>query len=435
MNDQTFSSPTLQRHFTDYLLWCYLTVIILVACNPEPQSEQKAAPSDGERGFPFNLPKEKPDRALSVAMARNYNNYLAPRPEHNELYSQFKYTELQGLDYNNGDGTISRRDPSKVIFANEKYYVWYTHRETPSPPQGADQSNDTVPSTDWDLAEIWYATSEDGFTWEEQGVAVLRPPKPNVGWRSVSTTDILVWEGKYYLYYQGFMEASGKRGDDCPVAVSYADSPDGPWTPHNEIVIPNGAEGEWDQYSIHDPYPLVHQGKIYVYYKSDFDGDPRLVRMQGLAIADNPLGPFEKHPLNPVINSGHETTLFPFKSGIAALVSRDGNEHFTVQYAEDGVNFEIASITSLIPIAAGPYIPDAFTNTQNGRGITWGISHITNATTWEQNHSVLLRFDCDLSQDVDDPEMKRHSQYYKPDFYYQHGLTQRQRERIMADKK
>jgi len=72
------------------------------------------------------------------------------------------------------------------------------------------------------------------------------------------------------------------------------------WTPHSKIVIPNGAKGQWDQYSIHDPYPLVYKGKIYLYYKSDCDGDPRLVRMQGLAIADHPLGPFKKHPLNPV---------------------------------------------------------------------------------------------------------------------------------------
>ena len=396
-------------------------------------TEQNTEPTADQGGFPFKLPKEKPNRKMSKALERNYTNYLAPRPEDNELFSQFKYTELNGFDYNNGDGTISRRDPSKVIFANGKYYVWYTHRETPTPPQGAEKSNDTIPSTDWDLAEIWYATSKDGFTWEEQGVAVPRPPKPNAGWRSVSTTDILVWKGKYYLYYQGFLEASGKRGDDCPVAVSYADSPDGPWTPHNEIVIPNGAKGEWDQYSIHDPYPLVYKGKIYLYYKSDFDGDPRLVRMQGLAIADDPLGPFTKHPLNPVINSGHETTLFPFKTGIAALVIKDGTEHFTVQYAEDGVNFGIASIAPLMPQAGGPFVPDAFTDTKDGRGITWGISHITNATTWDKNHAVLLRFDCDLSLDLDDPEMKRHNNYYKPDFYYKHGLNKEQLERIKVE--
>lgn len=380
--------------------------------------------------FPFVLPKEKPNMELSSALKRNYDAYPSPRPEENELYSQFKYTELKGFDYNNHDGTVSRRDPSKIIFANGKYYVWYTYRNTPTPPQGAEKSNDTIPSSDWDLSEIWYATSRDGIQWEEQGVAVPRPPKPQVGWRSVTTTDILEWEGKYYLYYQGFMEASGKRGDDCPVAVSYSDSPDGPWIPYNEVVVPNGGPGEWDQFSIHDPQPIVHDGKIYLYYKSDFDGDPNLVRMQGLAIADHPLGPFTKHPLNPVINSGHETTLFPFKEGIAALVIKDGNEHFTIQYAEDGVNFEIAAITSLMPTAAGPFMPDAFTNTDYGKGITWGISHITNATDWEHNHAILLRFDCDLSLDIHDPEMKKHNYYYKPEFYYQHGLSKEQLQRV-----
>jgi hypothetical protein len=303
-------------------------------------------------GFPFELPKEKPDRELSRAVERIYTDYPAPQPQDNELFSQFKYTQLTSFDYNGGDGTVSRRDPSKVIHENGKYYVWYTHRQTPVPPIGmkrASEATDVIPSADWDLAEIWYATSEDGFEWEEQGVAIKRPEKPLVGWRSVTTTDILKWKGKYYLYYQGFMEASGTRGDDCPVAVSWADSPDGPWTPYNKIVIPNGAEGEWDQYSIHDPYPLVRDGKIYLYYKSDFGKNPHLFRMQGLAMADNPLGPFEKHPLNPVISSGHETSLFPFKEGIAALVYKDGPEHNTIQYAEDGVNFSIASITELIP--------------------------------------------------------------------------------------
>lgn len=386
--------------------------------------------------FPFKLPLEKPNIPLSRALERNYDAYMGPTPQDNELYSQFKYTELKGFDYSDHDGTISRRDPSKVIFYNGKYYVWYTYRHTKTPPVGtknAHLATDEIPSSDWDLAEIWYATSEDGFTWEEQGVAIPRPPKPNAGWRSVTTTDILEWKGKFYLYYQGFMEVSGKRGDDCPVAVSYADSPNGPWTPYNKIVIPNGGEGEWDQYSIHDPYPLVYKDKIYLYYKSDFNGQPNVIRMQGLAIADDPLGPFEKHPLNPVMNSGHETTMFPFKEGIAALVIRDGNEHYTIQYAPDGVNFEIAAISTLLPNAGGPFIPDAFTNTRDGRGITWGISHFTTVTTWDKNHAVLARFDCDLSQDVNDPAMKKNHIYRKPDFYYQNGLSKAQRLRIQQE--
>ncbi|NMH88686.1 glycoside hydrolase family 117 protein [Flavivirga algicola] len=390
-------------------------------------------------GFPFILPKEKPNRPLSAAMERNYTNYMGARPEDNELYSQFKYTELKGFDYNNYDGTITRRDPSKVIFTNGKYYVWYTYRNTPVKPVGmhrAKEANDTIPSADWDLSEIWYATSTDGFTWEEQGVAVPRPPKPNVGWRSVTTCDILVYKGKYYLYYQGFMEASGLKGDYCPVAVSYADSPNGPWIPYDKVVVENGKKGEWDQYTIHDPHPFVYKDKIYLYYKSDFDGNPNLVRMTGLAIADNPLGPFKKHPLNPVINSGHETTMFPFKEGMAALVIKDGNEHFTIQYAKDGVNFEIASIVELMPTASGPYIPDAFSNNGDGRGITWGLSHLAPAYGWNPSVSILMRFDCDLSLDVHDPEMKRHKYYYfNPEFYYSHALSEKQRKRIKAENK
>ncbi|QDT69475.1 Glycosyl hydrolases family 43 [Planctomycetes bacterium MalM25] len=383
--------------------------------------------------FPYMLPKEKPAGPLSPAINRLYDAYPAPIPQDNELYTQFRYTPLVGFDYHGGDGTISRRDPSKVIRENGKYYVWYTKRHTPTPPQGARRSTDTIPSSDWDLADIWYATSEDGFSWEEQGVAVPRPPKPAPGWRSVSTTDILKWKGKYYLYYQAFLQTSGKRGDDCPVAVSIADSPDGPWTPHGEPVIPNGPAGAWDQFSIHDPYPLVYRGKIYLYYKSDFNRKGSYLRMQGLAIADDPLGPFEKHPLNPVVNSGHETTLFPFKTGVAALVIRDGPEHNTIQYAEDGVDFRVASFVSLMPNAAGPYIPDAFTNTTDGRGITWGLSHFTGAGGRGGRYAILARFDCDLSRDLHDRELKRSYNNYPPEFYFSHPLSERQRRRIAAE--
>jgi hypothetical protein len=386
-----------------------------------------------QRAFPYDVTKETRNRSLSAAMQRSFTAYPAPRPEENELYSNFKYTRLQGFDYKGGDGTLSRRDPSKILFENGKYYVWYTRRHSPTPPQGAQRCTDIIPSTDWDLSEIWYATSEDGFAWTEQDVAVPRPPKPHVGWRSVSTTDILKWKGKYYLYYQGFLEASGTRGDYCPVSASYADSPDGPWTPSNKIIIPNGTGGEWDQYAIHDPYPLVHDGKIYLYYKSSFNRPQGRWIAAGLAIGDHPLGPFKKHPLNPVLNSGHETSLFPFKHGVAALIIRDGTEHFTIQYAEDWVNFTIASIVELMPTAAGPYVPDAFTDTKDGRGITWGLSHFTNAgSAWEKQYSILARFDCDLSQDVHDPHMKRTGVRHRPEVYFKQGLSKQQRDRIYS---
>jgi len=393
--------------------------------------ENKSVNEEPIKGYPWDIPKTKPDRPLSEAMERLYDNYLAPRPEDNELFSSFRYTPLKGLDYNNGDGTLSRRDPSKIIKENGKYYVWYTRRGTAYPPVGfhrAKESTDVIPSADWDLAEIWYATSEDGETWEEQGVAIERPAKPIVGWRSVTTTDILKWKGKYYLYYQGFMEASGLKGDHCPVAASSADSPDGPWTPANKVIIPNGEPGTWDQFSIHDPYPLVYKDKIFVYFKAAYGDRPDYLVGNGVAIADDPFGPFTKHPLNPLFNSGHETALFPFKEGIASLTIRNGNESNTIQYAPDGVNFKIASVTHLMPTAAGAYIPDAFNSNGNGRGITWGLCHFTNVSDDpKKSHSILARFDCDLSQDIHDPEMKNTQLWLKPDIYFSKGLSEKQR--------
>lgn len=416
------------------------TLLTLAVCLSSPLSVAVESKSSG--AFPYDLPKEKPDRLLSKAVERNYDNYMAPRQEDNELYSLFKYTELKGFDYNGGDGTISRRDPSKVIKENGQYYVWYTKRHTEAKPLGLSKARlatETIPSADWDLAEVWYATSKDGFTWKEQGVAIPRPPKPYPGHRSVATPDILKFKGKFYLYYQGFVEPSGFSDNDCPVIMSVADSPNGPWKATHKIVVPNGKKGEWDQNAIHDPHPIVHNGKIYLYYKSDFDrirGSKtrgKAVRMQGLAIADNPLGPFRKHPLNPVLNSGHETSLFPFKEGVAALIIRDGNERSTIQYAKDWVNFEIASVVELMPNAAGFYVADAFTDTKYGRGVTWGISHFTQPKGWERNHSILTRFDADLSLDVHDPEMKKHNNTYSPEIHYQFGLSQAQKKRIQLE--
>ncbi len=397
--------------------------------NSPPSNEEDHSSDQGP--FPYSVTPVTKNRNLSAAMRRSFENYSGIHPKENELYSQFKYTRLKGFDYHDHDGTISRRDPSKIIFEKGKYYVWYTYRNTSSIPVGPDKCTDTMPSTDWDLCEIWYATSEDGFTWEEQGVAIARPPKPKVGWRSVSTTDILKWKGKYYLYYQGFMEASGKRGDYCPVAVSWSDSPDGPWTATDQAVIPNGPEGSWDQFAIHDPYPLVHNGKIYLYYKSAFNRPGNVWVAGGLAIADDPLGPFKKHALNPVLNSGHEVGLFPFKEGVAAIMVHDGNEHDTINYAKDWVNFEIASICQEVPIAPGSFVADAFANTTDGRGITWGLSHFTNAGKKGVNqHSILARFDCDLSQDVHDPGFKNTRFWKNVDDFFKQGLSKKQRERI-----
>jgi len=374
--------------------------------------------------FPAKIPLTKPaDRKLSAAVERMYDEWNPHEDPANELYSNFKYSRLEGFRY---EGNVSRRDPSKVLKIDGTYYVWYTHRQTEAPPAGPEKATGTIPSFDWDLSEIWYATSKDGFRWEEQGVAVKRLPKGQYGWRSVSTPDVLAWGGKYYLYYQGFNEIPGLKGDRAAATVAEADSPDGPWRPLGKVVVDFGRPGEWDSNAIHDPYPLVYQGKIHLYYKGSPGTQGKggtLIRAQGVAVADHPLGPFTKSPLNPVLNSGHETGLFPWKGGIAGIVSLDGPEKNTVQYAPDGVNFRMMSMLQVPPVAPGPFVPDAFADRGDGRGITWGLCHMNPDSGWPNRHSILARFDCDLSLDVDRPEFRRNNLRFNEETYFQPRLA------------
>lgn len=169
---------------------------VLSSCSQTTNNEVKES-ADG--AFPFIPPTEKPRKPMSAALNRYYDDFDGKQPYDSEFFTQFKYSELKGFDYNDFDGTITRRDPSRIILHNGKYYMWYTYRKTPLPPQGAENCNDSIASTDWDLGEIWYATSKDGFTWAEQGVAVARPPKPQLGHRAVTTAEVLEWKGKYYM--------------------------------------------------------------------------------------------------------------------------------------------------------------------------------------------------------------------------------------------
>ncbi|NQT17026.1 MAG: hypothetical protein HQ582_29990 [Planctomycetes bacterium] len=200
-------------------------LVIAACCTLASQAEGPGASTP----FPAKIPWEKPtDRRLSAAVERLYDVWNPHEDRANELYSNFKYSRLDGFSYENN---TSRRDPSKVLRLDGTYYVWYTRRQTAGPPAGPQNATDTIPSFDWDLAEIWYATSKDGFHWEERGPAVRRAPEREYGWRSVSTPDVLAWGGKYYLYFQGFDEIPGLKGDRAAATVAEADSPDGPSRP------------------------------------------------------------------------------------------------------------------------------------------------------------------------------------------------------------
>lgn len=370
--------------------------------------------------FPALIPMEKPDYPVSAAVARLYEQWNPHEDRANELYSNFKYSELNFKR----EANVSRRDPTKVIKVDGVYHVWYTGRRTDHAPVGQNKATETKPGTDWDLADIWHATSDNGWNWvEDEYPAVRRPPKPEQGFRSICTPGVLVWKGKYYLYFQAYNVIGGQAY--CPVRVAYADSPLGPWTHHPEPALVPSPKGSWGNIKINDPCPVVHNGRILIYYKgAPIERGPEYVlRMQGVAFSMNPIGPFEASKLNPVINSGHETCMFAWKEGVAALVALDGPEKNTIQWSIDGENFKVMSMIQVPPIAPGPYCPSTFDGKGDGRGFTWGLCHINPDGGGAASESILARFDCDLSLDVDREFFKRNNLRFNSNTYFQKGVA------------
>lgn len=317
----------------------------------------------------------------------------------NEWFIQFgPLKPLKGdLAYEEG---VVRRDPSAMIKENGKYYVWYSKSTGPSQGFGGDIENEKV--FPWDRCDIWYATSEDGETWKEEGLAVARGKKGEYDDRSVFTVEIMKHENKYYLCYQTVKSPYNVRVKN-QIGLAWSDSPNGPWTKSKEPILSPADNGIWkgeeqdrfavekkgdfDSHKVHDPCIIPYKGKFYLYYKGEQMGEQitfggRQIR-HGVAIADKPEGPYIKSPYNPISNSGHEICVWPYNDGIAALITTDGPEKNTIQWAKDGINFEIMSVIPGVNAHAIGLNRDADNEKEPTEILRWGLSHIYNNSDYQ----------------------------------------------------
>lgn len=298
-------------------------------------------------------------------------------PNDAEWNVEFKISNLKG-DLA-PDQNIIRRDPSAVINVDGTYYMWYSY--SPRVMEGKDAP--------WDLNDLYYATSKDGITWDEKGLAVKRGEAGSYDHRSVFTCEILEAKGKYYLVYQCAADENGIYLRNT-VGMSYSDSPDGPWTKLDKPVLHPTYTNEvfFDNTCVHDPCIVPYNGKFHLYYKGecncmDNDGCVKWcnpvcgLKKQvkwGVAISDNPTGPYVKSEFNPITNTGHEVMVWPYGDGMAILQHQDGPEAMSIQYAEDGFNFDIKGKVAGFPEAAG-LARTTKSNTNPHAGIKWGVGH------------------------------------------------------------
>jgi len=322
----------------------------------------------------------------------------------NEWFIQFGNLQpLKGdLAYEEG---VVRRDPSAIIKEDGKYYVWYTKSTGPTQGFGGDIETEKV--FPWDRCDIWYATSDDGWTWKEEGLAVARGEKGAYDDRSVFTVEIMKWEDKYYLCYQAVKSPYVVRVKNT-VGLAWSDSPNGPWTKSEEPILrpaDNGVwkgeeqnrfmvekKGDFDSHKVHDPCILPYKGKFYLYYKGEQMGEAitfggRQIR-HGVAISDKPEGPYVKSLYNPISNSGHEICVWPYNDGIAALITTDGPEKNTIQWAPDGINFKIMSVIPGVNAHAIGLNRTADAEKEPTEVLRWGLTHVYNSGDYQS----IMRF-------------------------------------------
>lgn len=294
----------------------------------------------------------------------------------------FTYQEISGIGK---DSLYNRRDNSDVIKVGDTYYVWYSRMDRP------------ILAGYW--ATIWYATSKDGGkTWQERGMALDVGPKGAFDETSVFTPNILVRNGKYYLYYTGVKPTPGNTdhvfennsvNDFTAIGLAVADSPDGPFrrVENNPVLRVSPNREDFDSYRIDDASLMVMGDTIALYYKgrSIIDGEkgPGRTKM-GVAFAESPEGPFVKHG-EPLQDKSHEVLVWRKGQGVATLASIGKSIH----YAEDGLHFSMLQDSLVnIPKAPGLYRPHLVDGNPEIEAPGWGI-----AMKVEKGQAFLVRFE------------------------------------------
>ena len=328
--------------------------------------------------------------ASKRALERNY-------AKNSEWFLNFKTYDLKGdLAYEEG---VTRRDPSDIIVVDSLFYVYYTKSKGITSGFGTGDHNKKV--FPWDKSDIWYATSNDGWTWDEKGIAVARGKRGSYDDRSVFTAQIMVHDGKYVLVYQTVRHPYLHRVKNS-IGMAIAYSPDGPFRKLDAPILFPSDDGEWlgaedsrfkvkkqgsfDSHKVHDPALIFYKSKFYLYYKGERMGEHqtfggREIRW-GVAISDKLEGLYEKSEFNPITNSGHELCIWPYKKGIAALLVTNGPESNTIQWSKDGINFEIMSHLNWAPEAASL---EKFIDHDKDpiEALKWGLTHEYQSWDWQ----------------------------------------------------
>jgi len=222
---------------------------------------------------------------------------------------------FQNLKYKPEDISVfaKRLNPLVRILELPGYYVWGTS------PIVAPDGKIHVFFSRWDAKNGmggWINSSEIAHAVADKpegpyyGIETIMAPRGEGFFDGTTCHNphIQLVDGKYFLFYMG--NSNGKTNTKR-IGLATSDSLNGPWIRPEKCLLEVGEIGAWDDHCTSNPSFLKHpNGQYWLYYKSwntneyEHPVNPAIRgnRKYGLAIADNPEGPYVKYFGNPIID-------------------------------------------------------------------------------------------------------------------------------------
>lgn len=161
-------------------------------------------------------------------------------------------------------------------------------------------------------------------------------------WNIWCGTMVKGYDGKYHLYYSRWPRQSGHESwiSHSQIAYAVADKPEGPYRDVN-VPLPVYNDTAWDGAMAHNPYAVTVGGKYYLYYiatrghrlsagekvkpYSEEWWKRRDSERIGVAVADNPAGPWTRMDV-PVLDNSKDDSAFDAMcvANPAVCVGRNG---------------------------------------------------------------------------------------------------------------
>lgn len=212
---------------------------------------------------------------------------------------------------------------------------------------------------DWVIcSKIGYAVSDNPYgDFVYRGIAL----DSGIGWDSGSVHNpaVIKHERKYYMYYMGNY-GNGEfwhHRNHQRIGVAVADTPEGPWQRFDQPVIDVSPQ-RYDSLMTSNPSVTIgDDGKFYMIYKAVEDNGkyPKGGAVVcGIAVADTPTGPFQKHNepilVNPENEWSVEDAFIWHENGRFYAIAKDFQGYFTKSekgdlalfYSDDAVDWKPA---------------------------------------------------------------------------------------------